>query len=323
MPFYFDQGGTDRFSLQDFEPSTGSKYKAVIDESLVESYGRVGYDWFKMSRMNDPKLSAPEVADAIQASGLDVKLTPKDNEYSAGQLNVILDRQRERKIISDIRDRTPWDWGSPLRGAVMFGTAFADPINIATAFIPWARVMTMAGRTSALSLPVSALRSAEAAAQSQSALARFGGRFGVGAAFAGAETAALEPFYAFARRDLGDDYDASDSMLNIGLGAAFGGGVLGIGGYGVDAFRQATRRAQPFDRFAGLSNDDIQLVQALDRELATGQMGQSALRITLESYSPEMRKAAGFPDFEPTTRVAGEARKQSPMSARGLGLLDE
>lgn len=316
MPFYFDQGGTDRFSLQDFEPSTGSKYKAVIDESLVESYGRVGYDWFKMSRMNDPKLSAAEVADAIQASGLDVKLTPKDDEYSAGQLNVILDRQRERKIISDIRDRTPWDWGSPLRGAVMFGTAFADPINIATAFIPWARVMTMASRTNALAVPVSSMRALEAAAQSQSALTRFGGRFGVGAAYAGAETAALEPLYAFARRDLGDDYDASDSMLNIGLGAAFGGGVLGIGGYGVDAFRRATGRAQPFDRFTGLSNDDIQLVQALDRELATGQMSESALRITLESYSPEMRKAAGFPDFEPTTRVAGEARKQSPMSAR-------
>lgn len=316
MPFYFDQGGTDRFSLQDFEPSTGSKYKAVIDESLVESYGRVGYDWFKMSRMNDPKLSAAEVADAIQASGLDVKLTPKDDEYSAGQLNVIFDRQRERKIISDIRDRTPWDWGSPLRGAVMFGAAFADPINIATAFIPWARVMTMASRTNALAVPVSSMRALEAAAQSQSALSRFGGRFGVGAAYAGAETAALEPLYAFARRDLGDDYDASDSMLNIGLGAAFGGGVLGLGGLGVDAFRRVTGRAQPFDRFAGLSNDDIQLVQALDRELATGQMSESALRITLDSYSPEMRKAAGFPDFEPTTRVAGDARKQSPMSAR-------
>ena len=303
MPFYFDQGGTDRYSLQDFEPSFGSKFQATVDEAWAESYGVAAYDWFKKQRIDEPKLSAAEVNDAIQASGLDVKITPRDNEYSASQLNIIFERQKELAAIRDIRDRTPWDWGTPLRGLAMFGTAIADPINLATAFVPWTRL-------------VSAARSLEAATVATSGLTRFGGRAGLGAIDAAVSTAVIEPLYSFARRDLGDDYDAYDSMANIAFGAAFGGGVLGIGGVGLDAFRRATGRVQPFERFKGLSNEDIQYVQALDRELATGKMSEAALRETLATYTPEMRRAAGFADVEIVPRVAGDVRRQSPMAAR-------
>jgi len=289
MTLYFDQGGTDRVTLQDIEPSFGTKMGAAVDEDWLESYGPTAVDWVNKKRQQGEPLSAVAAADKIKGSGLAVSLKPKDNEYTDAQLDVILGRQRELTVAKDIRDRTPWDMGSAVRGVAMFGAGIADPVNLATAFVPWTRA-------------VGAARSLEAARLSSSALTRFGGRAGLGAIDAGISTAALEPFYAGMRRSLGDDYDAMDSVANIAFGTAFGGGVLGVGGVGVDAFRQATGRALPSARFKGMSTDDIELVTGLEREIAAGMDARDVARV-LETYSPEMRKSMGFPDADATLDV--------------------
>lgn len=289
MTLYFDQGGTDRVTLQDIEPSFGAKMGAAVDEAWLESYGPTAVDWVNKKRQGGEPLSAVAAAEKIKGSGLSVSLKPKDNEYTDAQLDVVLGRQRELTIAKDVRERTPWDMGSAVRGVAMFGAGLADPINLATAFVPWTRA-------------VGAARSLEAARLSSSAMTRFGGRAGLGAIDAGISTAALEPFYAGMRRSLGDDYDSMDSVANIAFGTAFGGGVLGLGGVGVDAFRKATGRVLPSARFKGMSTDDIELVTGLEREIATGMDARDVARV-LETYTPEMRKAMGFPDADASLEI--------------------
>lgn len=284
--YYDDNRGTDRFTLQDFEPSFGMKMDNAVREAWLESYGPVLTDRLELSRRGNqgPKLPAAEAAERIKASGLRLDLTPKDGQYTEAQLEFLLERQRELTMIRDVRDRTPWDLGSPVRGVAMFGAGILDPINLATAFVPWSRA-------------IPAAQGLRAASLSASAATRTAGRAGFGAIDGGISTAVLEPFYFGMRQSLGDDYDAYDSMLNIGFGAAFGGGVIAGGGAGVDLFRRAMGREQPFDAYRGLSVEQIQQVQGLRAEIANGMDLRDAQRV-LDTYTPEMRRAAGFPDPE-------------------------
>lgn len=236
MKFYYDDNrGTDQFSLQDFEPSFGAKMGAAFDESWLEGYWSTTSAKRRLSEAANvgAKLSASEVKSRIDASGLRVNIAPKDGEYTDAQISVILERQRELTKAKDVRERTPWDLGSPLRGVAMFGAGIADPINLATAFFPWTRL-------------VGGMRGIRAATESASAVTRFGARAALGAADAGISTAAIEPFYYGMRQSLGDDYTAVDSMANIAFGAAFGGGIHSIGGVGVDMFRRAMGMQQPW-----------------------------------------------------------------------------
>ena len=284
--YYDDNRGTDRFTLQDFEPSFGMKMDNAVREAWLESYGPVLTDRLELSRRGNqgPKLPAAEAAERIKASGLRLDLTPRDGQYTEAQLEFLLERQRELTMIRDVRDRTPWDLGSPVRGVAMFGAGILDPINLATAFVPWSRA-------------IPAAQGLRAASLSASAATRTAGRAGFGAIDGGISTAVLEPFYFGMRQSLGDDYDAYDSMLNIGFGAAFGGGVIAGGGAGVDLFRRAMGREQPFDAYRGLSVEQIQQVQGLRAEIANGMDLRDAQRV-LDTYTPEMRRAAGFPDPE-------------------------
>lgn len=318
MPFYYDQGGTDRYTLQDFEPSFSAKLGAAINESWAESYGPVLADWAQKKVAGGPKLSAEDAQSVIDGAGFKLNIKPTDNEYSESELNVMIDRQRELTIAKDVRDRTPWDFGSPVRGLAMFGAGIVDPINLATAFVPWTKMVT-------------GVRALEAARLSSSAVTRFGGRAGLGAIEGGISTAVLEPFYAGMRRSLGDDYDAVDSMANIAFGTAFGGGVVGLGGVGVDAFRKATGRAAPSDRFRGMNVDEIQQVQALESDVkaARGQFETveqfnesevgAALQKRIDEAPQSVRRALGFQDVEAPV-VGADGRKQSPMSSRIVDL---
>lgn len=290
MALLFKQGAASELSLQDFEPTFGQKFGAVIDETLLENPTTVGYRNLQLAFENSPKLSADEAKSFLEQYPFQMDLKPTDGQYSEEQLRTLAERQRELRMVQDIRDRTPWDYGSPIRALGMFGASLVDPINVATAFIPWTKTITAA-------------RALEAARLSSSAGTRFLGRAGLGAIDGGISTAAIEPFYALGRTNIGDDYDALDSIANIAFGTVIGGGILGIGGVGTDAFRKLARREIPSDRFAGLSVDDIQLVLALDVELKAGGMMPSTLRAVLESYSPEMRRAAGFDAELPPIRT--------------------
>lgn len=227
--------GTQDFNLQEFEPSFGSKLHASVREAWLESYGPVAKDWAAATFGDDePKLTGAEVASKLKESGLKTKLSTEDGKYSATQLDDLINRQTELAAVRDVRDRTPWDLGSPIRGAAMFGAGIVDPINLATAFVPWTRMLPAAA----------ALRGAAstAAGIGERTLARSV----IGGADAGISTLALEVPYSMMRNNIGDDYGALDSVANIAFGTAFGAGIHAGGGAAGDFARYLrTGRASP------------------------------------------------------------------------------
>ena len=258
MALYFDQGGTERYTLQDFEPSFGEKFGAATRGQRLEEYTETLTELARVASVrNEPKLSVADASEYLKTFDFKMPVAPKDNEYSKSQLDIIAARQRELAIINDVRERTPWDLGSVPRGLAMFGVSMTDPINVATAFVPWSRVLPFASRLQAMRV-------------SPSALTRAGGRVGLGALDAAISVAVIEPFYYKGRQYIGDDYDAYDSMQNIAFGALVGGGIVGIGGAGADVFRRVTARAAPSERFRGLSTDEIMEVQAIEAEVKSG-----------------------------------------------------
>lgn len=237
MPQYLgtDDSLTSVSTLQDFAPTGWQKMNAAVREAWLESYGPVGLDYLRSVNADDKRKITAAEAESMRmgiGGGARVSIKPKDNEYTAGQWTTILERQRELAAIKDVRERTPWELGSVLRGGAMFGAGIVDPINLATAFVPWTK-------------SVSALRSVRAAAASESFLTRTGARAILGGADAGISTAVLEPLFYAGRQALGDDYTAMDSLANIAFGTAFGGGLHVIGGSVGDAFSGRFRRAAP------------------------------------------------------------------------------
>ena len=224
-----DDSGVSSTSLQDFEPSFGGKLTAAWQESWLESYGPRWRDALKvrLGADNSKKITAAE-ADSMRMDfgGFKMKDKPTDYEYTSGQWSAMLERQKELAAIKDVRESTPWEWGGGtwLRGGAMFAAGMADPINLATAFVPWTRV-------------IGAARGLRAAAMAESALTRAGARASIGAVDGGISTLALEPFNYAAAQYVGDDYGALDSMANIAFGTAFGGGLHVLGGAAGDAFK--------------------------------------------------------------------------------------
>lgn len=226
MPMYLgqDDAGTSSYSLQDFEPSWGTKMNAAVRESWLESYGPAATDYLRsrVSQGDEAKLSAVDAANEIKQSGVKLKKSVGDGQYTKTQLAVLLERQRELTAIKDVRERTPWDMSSPIRGVGMFGAGIADPINLATAFVPWTKPIVGGFR---------------AALMAESFATRTLARAAIGGADAGISTAVLEPAYSYVRNAIGDDYGALDSMANIAFGTAFGGGLHVLGGSVGDAFK--------------------------------------------------------------------------------------
>lgn len=239
MPMYLgsDDAGIapERSTLQDLPLTGWQKLSAATRGAWLESYGPTMGDWLMQKLGNDKsrKITAAEAEQMrIDGGAPRISIKPKDGQYTAGQWSEIVGRQRELTAINDVRDRTPWEMGSVVRGGAMFAAGILDPINLATALVPW---------TKSLSL----LQGARTMAMAESALTRAGGRAIIGAADAGISTAVLEPANYAVRNALGDDYGAADSLANIAFGTAFGGGLHVVGGAVGDAFRMRAGRGEP------------------------------------------------------------------------------
>jgi predicted GNAT family acetyltransferase len=300
MALNFDQGGTGRYALQDFEPSFGESFRAATEGQRLEEYSARFTSAAEVFLADSgPKLSAADASDYLKTFDFKMPVVPKDNEYSKNQLDIIAARQRELVAINDVRDRTPWGLGTIPRGLAMFAVSMTDPVNVAGAFLPWTKLVQGAAKLRAMQV-------------SSSALTRAGGRVGLGALDAGISTAVLEPFFYQAAQYIGDDYDAVDSMANIAFGTIVGGGIVGVGGAGADVFRRATGRVAPSARFEGMSVDEIQQVQGFEAEVRTGrrqfksvdEYAQSDIAAELDTRlasAPEsVRRALGLQDVDAT-----------------------
>lgn len=189
----------------------------------------------------DREFSADEIPIAearqkVKQAGLEgaFKL-PDQATMRSDALQIMLDRVRERRQREDAIARGPSFYGVPTVGALAtsFLVGAADPLNLASAFIPvvgelrYAKLMASAGET---------------------ALARAGVRAGVGAAEGAVGLAAIEPIQAFATLQEGRDYHMADALHSLIFGAFLGAGLRTGGGAIGDVLRaRAGRPLFPFD----------------------------------------------------------------------------
>jgi len=166
--------------------------------------------------------------------------------------------------------------------AVSFATAALDPLNIASAFVPVvgeARYAMMAAR---LGRPLASLLK--------------------GAAEGAVGQALLEPFTIGQRRMMQNDYGMMDALLDIGFGAALGGGLHLPGG-----FLKGRMEGTPFDALerAGAAPRIAEAAGPEAREVAL----KGAVAAVLEDRPVRVGEllAAAQPDF--ADRVASLQRQ--------------
>lgn len=177
-----------------------------------------------------PRMDIIEANDRVKKAGLDKHLTlPDQPDIPPAQLAIMMRNAQARAEREATIERGPQGF---IPSALQVGTSFlvgaADPINVASAFIPimgelrYGKVLAAAG---------------------DSLTARLAARAAVGAAQGAVGQAALEPLDWWAHTQEGRDFGMSDVLHNIMFGAALGGGLHAGGGFISDAYRNAKGRA--------------------------------------------------------------------------------
>lgn len=162
---------------------------------------------------DSPLVPATDARQRVKDEGLEIDVP--DDGIRERALGILMDTKREERRRQDIISRGP---GGFVAGALGIGASFAgaaaDPLNIATAFVP----------------VIGEARYAALLARAGGVAGRAATRFGVGAAEGAAGATLLEPFVYSAARHLQADYDITDSLANIAFGTVLGGGLhVGVG----------------------------------------------------------------------------------------------
>lgn len=162
-----------------------------------------------------PKVKPDQVGDFLEQRGL-----PRDSlearDYNELELNILAGRKRRELERRTILERDPGGFvNGSARLATALGVSVLDPLNVASAFVP----------------VIGEERYAALVARQANAIGRAGVRVGVGAAEGTVGAAALEPLTYAVHQQEQADYTLTDSLLNVGFGAVFGGVLhAGVGG---------------------------------------------------------------------------------------------
>lgn len=182
-----------------------------------------------------PLLSADDARRRIAESGVD--LTVDDDGIRAGALDLMIERKQEEMKRQMVLDNAPSST-VPIQIAASFAASAADPVNIASAFIP------IYGEA----------RYAALMAKSTTRTARFAARARVGAIQGAGGAAIVEPIVLYASAQDQADYDMTDSLSNVAFGGVLGGGLHSVGGLVSDLRRKslsdAVRQAADVDAVA-------------------------------------------------------------------------
>jgi len=221
---------------------------------------------------------------------LPYKLDIPDDGISEGRLGLLKDTKHKEMVRNNLIENAPDGF---LMGGLGFGTAlltsFADPLNIAMGFIP---VVGAARYSSML------------AKAGVSTVSRAGVRMRVGAIEGAAGAAIAEPLIAYSAHKQQAEYGALDSVMAIGFGSVFGGGlhmgsgmvvdkVLGSARIqaGIDAkelLRQINADNMVFGK-ADLQNS----ISAAIRTSDPGNVTYSSTIARIDQLSPEDREQLG------------------------------
>ena len=224
-----------------------------------------------------PMVSAEEARERAGSLRLDIP----DEGIREDHLNMLIESRREEAIRQSILSRrhTGFFGEAALLGQSVIASAL-DPINIGAAFVP-------------------VIREARFAAWAQ----RFGvvrARAGRGAIEGVAGAALVEPIVLAAATAEQSDYGAWDSLLNIALGGALGGGLHVTGGAALDRIRRARGEptlAQRLDQDGDIFDDISRRIDEIGfptREAAMRvAVGQLAIGQSVE-VTPLLRTTAAF-----------------------------
>lgn len=258
------------YSQADLAPEPGALRGAVIGQAFSDLVGPSLLRGSELSTARQYGGLAYGTLDAEQAKawvaekGLEGALTLEERAYNPLELSILASRKTEELQRQAILQRAPRTAGATLgRFGLTLATSFLDPLTVASAFVPvvgearYARLLEQAG---------------------SSALARAGVRAGVGAAEGGVGAAITEPIIYAAKQQENADYTLADSLLNIGLGTIFGGGLHAAGGAVAD------RLAAP------------QRVARLNEALATRDAGAAPEATAVDPAQYTRAREAGGPD---------------------------
>lgn len=172
------------------------------------------------------RMSQEDAQSRLREADLENQLTIPENGITEQALGILMERKREEIATRTVLDRAPSGIGpATLRFGTALGVAFADPINLAAAFVP----------------VVGQARYAKALEQAGSTLGRAGVRARFGAIEGSVGIAAVEPLVYGSAQFEQADYTMMDSLFNIAIGTALGAGLhMGAGG-----IRDAARRGRP------------------------------------------------------------------------------
>ncbi|WP_354132746.1 hypothetical protein [Bradyrhizobium sp. RT9a] len=215
--------GADGYEPTSFDP-LGNAVAPSVD----------GVDLTEAVKPAVPRMDIIEANDRVKKAGLDKHLTlPDQPDIPPAQLEIMMRNAQARAEREATIERGPQGF---IPSALQVGTSFlvgaADPINVASAFIPimgelrYGKVLAAAG---------------------DSLTARLATRAAVGAGQGAVGQAALEPLDWWAHTQEGRDFGMSDVLHNVMFGAALGGGLHAGGGFISDAYRGAKgRELYPF-----------------------------------------------------------------------------
>lgn len=217
--------------------SSIGRFVELSNEMDGEPVGIGGFDeGFGERRATSPMVSAADARKRIADEGLD--LAVPDAGIRQGALDVLIARKKDERRRQDILSRAP---GGFFPTAATFGVGVAasllDPINVGVSFLPvigparYAMMLERAGST----------------------IGRMGVRAGVGALEGAAGAALVEPIVLAAATQEQADYGLVDTLFNIALGTALGGGLhVGAGAIGDALSRgrpwQTARAVEPLPR---------------------------------------------------------------------------
>lgn len=266
MPYFVNIDERTLAGPTEVEPSSRLSFAGAVGSAVTGNFSSVLADFAEVKQANrGPRLSKQQADEAFKAAG--VKHASPEDGYTQEAVNILVKRKTDEATRRRVDEATPWSWiGSPVRATGMLLAGVADPLNIASAFIPVVREARVA----------SLMARAGEGARSM-ALTR--GAIGATEGFVGA--AVLEaPTYAL-RTSMQDDYNLTDSLLNMAFGTVLGGGLHAVGGAVGDALRGG---GNPYARFAGMTAPQV-------RQLMDFEMGKLA---SPDGFTPGQRRAAGL-----------------------------
>ncbi len=276
MPFVYEAAPPE---------SLPSDFPSLTSEVLMETFAQTYEENPVMSMLRakelmeqhrtGTKLSAIEARKRLADYGLESDLQVSEAGITEAALNTLMQRKTIEKRRQEVFASSE---GGFLQGAARLGvglvTSLADPINVATAFIPIvgeARYANMLSRAGGIA-------------------GRTAVRAGVGAAEGLVGAAMVEPLIAASRSYEQADYEMADSVMNIAFGGLFGAGLHSVGGAISDGVRTIRGGEPTWRGLEGLSAEDSQLVLNLRKEIEDGMDARDIARVT-EGWTAQMRKA--------------------------------